>query len=380
MITVKEITTKKDLKKFADFPNHLYKGNPYYVPPFFSDELKTLRRDTNLAYDYCDAKFFLAYDNKKIVGRIGAIINHAYNEKKNVKQIRFTRFDTIDDPEISRLLFREVIRYGKEQGMKEVVGPLGFNDLDKQGMLIEGFEEESNTITTYNYPYYPKHIENLGFKKDVDWVEYQVWTPKELDDRIPRLSEAIQKRYGFHIVKLKSRKEIPPYITDVFKIYNAAFAPLYGMVPVKDNQVKELVKQFVPLLNLEYLYLVTNSEDKLIGFGLMLPSLNAATKKSRGRLFPFGIFRALKAIKTGKVLDMYLIAVLPEYQNRGVNALILAEGVKSFVKNGIRYCETGPELELNEPVQSQWKTFETRQHRRRRSFILQIDQFHDNII
>ena len=372
MITIKEITKRKDLRKFVDFPNKLYQDNQYYIPCFYADELKMLNPKKNPAYQYCETRFFLAYKNQKLVGRICGLINHAYNEKKNVKQIRFTRFDVIDDIEVTKQLFSQVIVWGQERGLNEIVGPLGFSDLDKQGLLVEGFEEESNTITLYNYPYYMKHLESLGFNKDADWVEYQVFTPASMNERINKIANLITRRYGYKVVKVKSKQELKPYVYKAFEIYNEAFDPLYGMVPLNKAQIDDTVKQFIALVNFEYLYLVTTKEEELIGFGLLVPSLNKATKKSNGRLFPLGLFRVLKALKTHEVLDMYLVAVKPEYHNLGVNALILCEGIKSAIKHGVKFAETGPELENNDQVRAQWKDFETRLHRRRRCYILKF--------
>ena len=374
MIIIKEIRSKRDKKKFVDFPNRLYRKNKYYIPTFFKDELEMLSPKTNAAYQYSETKFFLAYRNKKIVGRICALINHAYNEKKNYKQMRFCRFDVIDDFEVTKLLFDQVINWAKERGFNEIIGPIGFSDLDKQGLLIEGFAEESNTITLYNHPYYIKHLEKLGFKKDIDWLEYQVLAPASMSERINRMSNIITKRYGYKLVKFKKRKDMKPYIKAGFDLINESFDHLYGTVPLNDYQIEKVLKQFVTLVNLNFLYLVTNKEDELIGLGLMVPSLNKATKKSNGRLFPFGAIRALFALRHPKVLDMYLIAVKPEYQNLGVNVLMLCEGIKSGIKYGISHAETGPELEDNINVQSLWKEFETKQHRRRRCYKLKIEE------
>ncbi len=373
MITIKEISSKKDIKIFTDFPIKLYKKNPYYVPCFFADELKMLNPKTNPAYSYCETKLFLAFKENKIVGRICALINKSYNEKKNLKQMRFCRFDVIDDLDVTRFLFAEVEKWARERNLNQIVGPIGFSDLDKQGLLVEGFEEESNTITLYNHPYYLKHLEELGFRKDADWVEYQVFTPASLSDRINRLSSVITTRYGYHVIKVKSKKEVRPYVREAFNLVNLAFEHLYGVVHLSDAQVEDVVKQFISLVNFEFLYLITNKENDLIGFGLLLPSMNKATKQSNGRLFPLGIFRVLRDLKHYRVMDMYLIAVKPEYHNLGVNALILAEGIKSCIKMGVEYAETGPELETNLEVQAQWKDFETRQHRRRRCLVRDLD-------
>ncbi len=373
MITIKEITKRSDILKFVQFPIQLYKRNPYYIPCFVSDEMELLNPKKNPAYAYCETRLFLAYDNHKIVGRICAMINKAYNEKKNVQQMRFNRFDVIDDFEVSTLLFAQVKEWAKERNLNQIIGPIGFSDLDKQGLLVEGFQEESNTITLYNHPYYMTHLEKLGFRKDVDWVEYQVFTPASMNDRITRLASVITNRYGYKVVKVKNRKEINKHAIDAFHLINEAFEHLYGVVPLSDRQIEDTVKQFIRLVNTEFLYFITTKQDELIGFGLLVPSLNKATKKSNGRLFPFGFIRVLKALHTYRVLDMYLVGVKPQYQKLGVNALILCEGIKSAIKCGVELTETGPELENNLEVRSQWKEFETRQHRRRRCYIYDIE-------
>lgn len=372
MITVKEVKTKRDLNKFIDFPVKLYKDNPYFVPSLFSDEMMNLSPKKNPAYEYCETKFFLAYKDGKIVGRIGGLINHAYNEKTQNNQIRFTRFDVIDDIKVTEALVDAVKDWAKSRGIHEMIGPIGFCDFDKQGLLVDGFEEMNLFITLYNHPYYMEHLEKLGFVKDVDWVEYQIFAPEKIDERYERLVEAIKKRYGYKMINVKSKREAKKYIFDAFDIVNEAFSHLYGVVPLTRKQMEMYVQQFVMIANLDYLYLVANKEDQLIGFGLMMPSLAEATKKSRGKLFPFGWYRLLRASKKHEVLDMYLIAVKPEYQGLGVNALIMYEGIKTALKNNVKICETGPELETNTRVQDLWKGFKTRQHRRRRCYKLKF--------
>ena len=368
-----EISKKRDIKKFIDFPNKLYKDNPYFVPCIFLDEMNNLNPKKNHAYQYAETKLFLAYEGKKIVGRICGLINHAYNEKKNVNQIRFNRFDTIDDIEVSRALINAVMDWARSRGIHQMIGPIGFSDLDKQGMLVEGFDEMSNSLTIYNHEYYVKHMLQLGFRKDADWVEYQVHTPKEMNERINRLAEAIKKRYGYQVVKIRNARDAKPYTHAVFDLVNEAFEPLYGVVNLKEDQIAETIKQFITLINFEYCYIVTDKNDKVIGFGALTPSINKALIRSRGRLFPLGALRILRATKKGDVLDMYILAVKPEYQKLGVNALILCEGIKTAIKNKVKYAETGPELETNSDVRDQWKEFEARQHRRRRSWIIDFE-------
>lgn len=370
---VVEITKKKDIKKFIDFPNKLYKDNPYYVPCIFGDELKNLNKKKNPAYDYCETKLFLAYQGKNIVGRICGLINHAYNEKKNVNQIRFCRFDVIDDINVTKALFQKVKEWAISRNIHQMIGPIGFSDFDHQGMLVEGFNEMSNSLTIYNHEYYVTHLQQLGFTKDADWLEYQVYTPKEMNERISKLSDIIQRRYGYHVIKINNKSELKSYTQRAFDLINEAFEPLYGVVKLTQRQIDDLIKQFVPIVNLDYLYLISNKKDEMIGFGLLAPSINDALRKCNGHLFPFGFLNVLKDLKKNNVLDMYMLAVKPEYHNLGVNALILCEGIKNAIKNGVQYAETGPELEKNNEVRDQWKEFKTRQHRRRRSWIIDFE-------
>ena len=250
-------------------------------------------------------------------------------------------------------------------------GPIGFTDIDAQGLLIEGFEEMDLSITLYNYDYYPKHLEALGFVKDADWVEYQIAIPKDLDPRIGRISDLVQKRYGFRRIKV-TRKELPDYAREAFKVINEAFAKLYGTVPLTEAIIEGAIKEYIPLVALDFVIIIVDKEDKVVGFGLLVPSLAKAFKKSKGKLLPFGIFRMLKALKTYDILEMYFIAVKPEYQNMGVNAVIMAEAIKEGIRHNVKFAETGPELELNNAVQDQWKTFDARQHRRRRCYITHL--------
>lgn len=372
MITIREIKKKNDIRKFVKFPTMLYKDSPYYVPAIYGDELNMFNPKKNGAFEYAECKLFLAYQDKKIVGRVCGIISYAYNEKKNVKQVRFSRLDMIDNIEVTEALLKKVKEYGLSKGMNEMIGPIGFSDMDKQGMLVEGFEEMSNSLTTYNYPYYLTHLEKLGYIKDADWLEYQVFTPEEEIERITRIADLIKKRYGYQVIKLKGKSEVPHYAHRAFELINESFAPLYGVVTLTESQINAAVKQFVSIINFDYLFLVNDKEGNLIGFGLLVPSLNKALRKSKGKLFPFGFLRVLKALKTHEVLDMYMIAVKPEFHKKGVNALILCEGIKTGIKNGVKYAETGPELETNESVRTQWNEFKTRQHRRRRCFKINL--------
>ena len=372
-IVVKEVVSKKDLKKWVDFPNKLYRKNKYYVPFLFNDEMDTFNKEKNPAYDFCQTKLFLAYKDNKIVGRIAGLINHAYNNKWDKNAIRFTRFDFIDDEEVSKALFDEVVKWGKENNYTEIMGPIGFTDMDHEGMLVEGFEELNMSITFYNHPYYLKHMEKLGLVKDVDWVEYQITVPNELDPRIERISKRVLDRNGFELVTYKDRKLLYNEAFEAFKIIDVAFSKLYGTVPLTEKVIRKAIDDYIPLVNLDYICSIKNKEGRIIGFGILVPSIAKALKKSNGRLLPFGIFRLLKALKgNNEVLEMFFVAVDPNYQNTGIPAAMMNELLKVCIKNKVKYCETGPELEMNLDVQGMWKSFEKRQHKRRRCFIKEI--------
>lgn len=375
MITVREITSKKDIKKFINFPVKLFKNCEQYVPAMYSDEMNLFNKKKNSAYEYCETKLFLAYKDNKIVGRVGAIWNKAYNQKVNGKQLRFTRFDVIDDIEVTKALFDNVLAWGKSLGMEVLVGPNGFCDFDKEGMLIEGYDELGSVLTYYGPPYYREHLEKLGFVKEVDWVEYQVFIPEEGNEIIEKMdnfSKKISERYGYKIDKLKNLRGVKPKVCEAFDVINAAFAKLYGVVPLNEGQKDFYVKQFVPLAHPDFACFIRNKEDEMIGMGFLVPTLSKAMKKCNGKLFPFGFIKVLKALKCYEVLDMYIVAVLPEYQNKGVNVMILNEAMKTCRKYGVKYAETGPELEDNIAIQSMWKSFKTRNHKRRRLFKIDI--------
>lgn len=376
MYTIKEVTTKKEMKKFVKFPNKLYKDCQYFIPDIYESEKDFFNPKKNPSYDYSESKQWLCYDEKgEVVGRVAAILSHAYNQKTGGKFMRYSHIDMIDDVEITRLLMNEVAKYAKEKGMDTLMGPLGFTDMDKQGLLVEGYDEMSNFITLYHYPYYKEHFEKLGFVKDQDWVEYQIKVPDEIPPLLDRMSERVLTRYHLKIKKFKSKKEVGPYINEAFRVVNEAFAPLYGTVPLSQKQIDEIAASYVPLLNLDFVYVVVDGEDKVIAIGLMIPSLNKGLRRSKGKLFPFGFMHVLRDLKTVEVLDLLFIAVEPKYQSTGVAALMIREAIVEAIKYGAKYAETGPELETNIKVQSQWKHFETRQHRRRRTYKIKVDEF-----
>ena len=366
-VEIKEVVTRKDLKKWVNFPNKLYKNVKAYVPFLFTDEMDTFTKEKNPAYDFCETKLFLAYKDGKIVGRIAGLINNAANEKWGTNSIRFTRFDFIDDKEVSKALFDKVVKWGKERGLTRVMGPIGFTDMDHEGMLVDGFDELNMSITFYNHPYYIEHMEALGAQKDIDWVEYQIKIPSALDPKIEKLDAFLMKRNGYKLVTYTQRNKLKEDAFEAFKVIDVAFSKLYGTVPLTKAVIDKAIADYIPLVHLDYICSVKDQNDKIIGFAVLVPSIAKALKKSNGRMLPFGLFRLLKALKGhNDVLEMFFIAVEPEYQGKGVPAIIMNQMLKMCIKNGVKYCETGPELENNESVQSLWKGFDARQHKRRR--------------
>lgn len=372
-ITIKEVISRRDLRKWVRFPNTLYKGNDYFVPFLETDEMDTFTAAKNPAYEFCETRLFLAYKNREIVGRIAGLINHAYNKKWEKNAIRFTRFDFIDDYEVSAALFKAVTDWGKERGYTEIMGPIGFTDIDHEGMLVEGYDELNMSITFYNYPYYQKHMEHLGLEKDIDWIEFQIMVPDEMDPKIERLSNLLLKRSKLEVVTYTDRKVLYKEASEAFRLIDLAFSKLYGTVPLTPAIIQKAVNDYIPLVNLDYICGVKNTEGDIIGFGIMVPSIAKALKKSKGRLFPFGIFRLLKALRgENDTLEMFLVAVDPEYHMKGIPAILISTLLKNSIKNHVKICETGPELETNSAVHSMWSHFERRQHKRRRCYIKSI--------
>lgn len=371
-IRIVEVLNKSQLRKFVDYPNVLYRDVPQFIPAFYGDDLSDWDKKKNPAFQYCEARAFLAYRGKEIVGRIGAILSHASNLKWNTKRMRFTQVDFIDDPEVSRLLFETVENWAREKGCTEVHGPLGFCDLDREGMLVEGFDQQGLFITYYNHPYYPEHLQRLGYRKDTDWQEFKIDVPG-VDDpsyqKISRLAAMVAERGHFHKADITKSSQFKPYIKKVFELVNIAYADLYGVVNLIPAQIDKYADKFLPLVNPDYCCIVLDKNEELAGFGVCCPSPDPAIKKSRGRLFPFGWIHVLRALRKSTFVNLLLIAVRPELQKKGVNAMIIDHVMNSCIRNGILYAETGPQLETNFGINSQWKIFDPVQHKRRRCFI-----------
>ena len=372
MVEIKEITSKKDLKAFINFPDKLYKGVKYFVPELKSEEMSMFSPETNFSYEYTDVKVFLCYKNGEIAGRVAALVNRKANELWNQKRIRFSRIDFIDDLEVSGALFGAVEDWAKQLGLSEVQGPLGFTDLDKEGLLIEGFERMGTSVTIYNYPYYPKHFEAHGYGKDTDWIEYRINVPDKSDtrtERVSRLAKKVMERSNIHFYDIKRIKDAAPIVVQLFDLLSECYKDLYGMVPYTDKIANDYLRRFQPLLNPDYAKFIVDENDKLVGFGLAAPSLSRAFQKSRGRMLPFGWAHLLWAVKFPKELDLYLVAVHPDYQKAGLAALLMNEITAAAIKNGIKVAESSPELEDNRKVQDFWKNYDKEQHKRRRCYV-----------
>lgn len=370
-IKIVEVNNKSLRKKFVKFPIELYKDNPYFVPPLVFDEMDTLNPDKNPAFDFCEQQLFLAFRDNDVVGRIAAIINHRSNEVWNQKCARFGFIDFIDDNEVVDALFSAAERWAKSKGMDTIHGPMGFTDLDKEGLLIYGYDRIATMSTIYNFPYYVDQIERIGFEKDVDWHEYYIPVPEAVPERHQRISQIVSQKYGLKILKFKSFKQITPYVDKLFNLLNRAYAPLYGFVPLTKKQIDHYVKMYVPLLRWDVVSIIVQEDtDEVVGFGIGIPSLALALQKSRGKLFPTGWYHLIKALKgkNNKVLDLLLMGVSPDYQGKGVNALIFNDFIPSAHKSGFRFAETNPELEMNNKISAQWDGFNAEHHKTRRAY------------
>ena len=375
-ITIKRVESKRDLKRFIELHYGLYAGNPYDVPNLFNDEMKTLSKDKNAAFEFCEAEYFMAYNaENQLVGRVAAIINHRANKRWGRLCVRFGWIDFIDDINVSRALLQAVEDYGRSKGMNEMIGPLGFTDLDPEGMLTWGFDQLGTMPTIYNYSYYPEHMEQLGdFDKDNDYVEFKLMVPDTVPEKYTKISRMIETRYNLHVRKF-TKKDIfeGGYGRKIFELINTCFKDLYGYSELSDRQISQYIDMYLPMADLSLITGVEdwNAEKKLVAVGISIPSLSVALQKCRrGRLFPMGwwhILRALKQHKT-KGVDLLLLGVLPEYRMKGANALMFSDLIPRYQAYGFEWGESQVEMETNENVQSQWQYLETILHKRRRCY------------
>ena len=375
MIEIKPLApTKGNVKKFVKFERDLYRGNRYYVPPLLSSELDNLLPERNPAFEFCEAEYFMAYRDGEPVGRIVVMINRQINEIYGQNIARFGWIDFIDDPEVAAALLRKAEDWARQRGMKKLVGPLGFTDMDREGTLVEGFDELSTMATIYNHPYYEKHIRAAGYEKDSDWMEFLMEVPEGIPDKYNRVADIVKQRFGLKVVKYTSRKHVKEdYGHALFRLINEAYKDLYQYSPLTERQIDKYINDYLGLLNLDLLTLIVDRDRKLVGVGVALPSMSRALQKSHGKMFPFGWYHLLKGLKgVNDRVDLLLVAVAPYYQNKGVNALLFQDLIPQFIKYGYKYAESNPELESNAKVQSQWEFFSRRQHRRRRSFFKDI--------
>ena len=376
LIEIKKVESKKDLKTFIDFHYDLYEGNEYDVPNLFSDEMNTLSKDKNAAFEFCEAEYYLAYKDGKLAGRVAAIINHKANNKWGKKSVRFGWIDFIDDREVSKALLDAVEKYGREKGMEDVVGPLGFTDMDPEGMLVWGFDQLGTMPTIYNYAYYPEHIEALeGFVVDNKYVEFKIMVPDEVPEKYAKIAMMIEKRYNLHVRKLTKKDVFQGGMGQkIFDLINDTYKDLYGYSELSQKQIDQLIKSYLGFLDFNLITCIedwTDGEHKLIGVGITMPSLAHALRKCRrGRLLPFGWFHVLRAIKMHKtnIVDLLLIGILPEYRAKGANALLFADLIPWYQKYGIEWGETQVELETNAGVQGQWGALTPVMHKRRKCY------------
>ena len=376
LIEIKKVESKKDLKTFIDFHYDLYEGNEYDVPNLFSDEMNTLSKDKNAAFEFCEAEYYLAYKDGKLAGRVAAIINHKANNKWGKKSVRFGWIDFIDDREVSKALLDAVEKYGREKGMEDVVGPLGFTDMDPEGMLVWGFDQLGTMPTIYNYAYYPEHIEALeGFEVDNKYVEFKIMVPDEVPEKYAKIAMMIEKRYNLHVRKLTKKDIFQGGMGQkIFDLINDTYKDLYGYSELSQKQIDQLIKSYLGFLDFNLITCIedwTDGEHKLIGVGITMPSLAHALRKCRrGRLLPFGWFHVLRAIKMHKtnIVDLLLIGILPEYRAKGANALLFADLIPWYQKYGIEWGETQVELETNAGVQGQWGALTPVMHKRRKCY------------
>ena len=367
-ITIKNVTTKKELKTFVRFANKMYKGNPYYVPSMPLDDLKTLDKNFNAAFEFCEAEYFLAYKDNVPVGRVAAILNHKANKAWDVNQVRFGWFDFIDDIEVSKALLDAVITFGKQRGVNQIVGPLGFTDFDPEGMLVDGFDRISTMALIYNHPYYPEHMKKLGYTKETGWVEYRLTLPDEVPERHLKVAEFVTDRYGLRVVK-KTKKQVykERYGQKIFNLINETYCHLYGFSLLSEKQIDQFVDTYLGVIDMQMLSFVEDREGNLIAAGLTMPSIAETLQKCNGEIVPFGWYHLLKTMywKRPDTLELLLIGVKPEWQSKGVNSLIFVDLLQRYKAMGFKYAETNANLESNTKVQAMWSVFETEQHKKR---------------
>ena len=367
MVEIKLVSTKKELKEFIRFPHDLFRGNEYWVPPLDSDEMDTLRKGKNPAFEHCEAEYWLAYKDGRIAGRIAGIINHTANEKWG-KFVRFGWVDFIDDIEVVEALFRTVEEWGKSKGMEKIQGPLGFIDMDNEGMLVDGFDKMPTIANIYNYPYYPQMMVKLGYEGKEDWIQFKMKASQSIPEKMERINNLIKEKYNLKVLSFKKKKELLPYAKPLFNTLNLAFSNLYGYSELTEKEIDRLVKNYFTFINPELVCIVVDEKDEVVAFGISMPTLSKAFQKAKGKLFPFGFIHILKALKNMDEIDLYLNGVHPDWQKKGVHSLYYVEMNKAFIRNNIKVAITNPQLENNVNAVNVWSNYENEPYLRRRCY------------
>ena len=371
-IKVKQVLNSSDLELFIKFPMELYKGNPYYVPPLINEEKSIWVKEENPALQYSEAAQFLAYKGKNIVGRIAVMINHKEEKELGIRKVRFGWLDFINDIEVSKLLINTAIEYAKSKGISKIEGPMGFTNLDKAGMLTKGFDKLATMIGIYNFDYYPKHMEQLGLVKEKEWVEFEINFPDTLPDKVEKFSNLIAEKYELELVKFKSKKDILPLVEPMFKLLDDTYKHLSTYTPITQEQIKHYKEKYFKFIDKDYIVCIKDKYGSLISFAITMPSYSKALQKAKGKLFPFGWWHLLNAGKKNDRANFYLIGIHPQYQKRGVTAIIFKEIYETFKKKGVKFLETNPELEENASIQALWQDYHPTNHKRRRTYSLEI--------
>lgn len=372
-LQIREVVGNRDLKKFIVFPDILYKNDPNWVPALRADELATLKKSVNPAFRHCEARYFLALRDGEVVGRIAAIINHNANDDWNVKSMRFGWYDFIDDFEVSELLMNRVKQWALEKGMTKLVGPLGFSDMDKEGLLVEGFENLPSITNLYNAEYYIAHYERMGFAKEVDWIQRRFGVPAEVPEKLQKFSDIVSERFNVRYFLPKTRKELAKRGRCIFNALNDSFVPLYEFTRLNDKQIDAYLKQYIPFINTDLCCLILDEEDNMVAFAITLPSLSRVMQKIKGKLFPFGFIHLLRALKRYEHIDMYMIGIVPQYQNKGLNAMIFNKLHKAYIDYGVKEVISNPQLENNRAVISLFDDYDSELFMRRRCYFLKIE-------
>lgn len=373
-IKVELVRDKKELEQFIDFPFTLYKDDPYWVPPLKMSERRNFDPQKNPNYALSEVGLYLAYKGKDVVGRIAAIVNKRENELLNLQKLRFGWFDFIDDIKVSGALLHAAQEFGERHGTTEMEGPVGFSNLDKAAVLTEGFDEQSNTTTLYNFPYYAEHLRTLGLEEHTTWIEKEIMVPDSLPDRLYKLNDMIRKRYGLQTIAVRSKAEVEAHIPHVFEVVNKAYSGLHNFVPLTPEQQSYYTRDFLDMIDVDYISLIADKEGELVAFGFAIPSMVKALQKARGSLLPFGWWHLMRAFKNNDRAELILIGVLPEWQGKGATGLIFADFMEKFQRRGIKYMESNPEQESNVAVQALWSNLKTREHKARSTFSKKIGQ------